>query len=170
MTAVTPDMLTNRASLDRRPEDRAVSPVIGVVLMVAITVILASVIGTFVLDMGRNAGETAPQASLSVSLDTAANNVTIEHGGGDTVDAAETRVIIEHVNGSSITFDSAPASSTLTVGGSVEASVDEGSMGAPWSGMSAATGGFGIESGQRLEVTIIDVRSQRQIFETTVTA
>jgi len=32
-------------------DDRAVSPVIGVILMVAITVILAAVIGTFVLGL-----------------------------------------------------------------------------------------------------------------------
>ncbi|WP_345775624.1 type IV pilin N-terminal domain-containing protein [Haloferax sp. Q22] len=33
-------------------DDTAVSPVIGVILMVAITVILAAVIGTFVLGLG----------------------------------------------------------------------------------------------------------------------
>ena len=33
-------------------DSRAVSPVIGVILMVAITVILAAVIGTFVLGLG----------------------------------------------------------------------------------------------------------------------
>ena len=33
-------------------EERAVSPVIGVILMVAITVILAAVIAAFVLDIG----------------------------------------------------------------------------------------------------------------------
>ncbi|TSD08581.1 type IV pilin, partial [Haloglomus irregulare] len=33
-------------------DDEAVSPVIGVILMVAITVILAAVIGTFVLGLG----------------------------------------------------------------------------------------------------------------------
>lgn len=32
-------------------KDRGVSPVVGVILMVAITVILAAVIGTFVLDL-----------------------------------------------------------------------------------------------------------------------
>ena len=35
-------------------DDDAVSPVIGVILMVAITVILAAVIGTFVLGLGDN--------------------------------------------------------------------------------------------------------------------
>jgi flagellin-like protein len=40
--------------------DRAVSPVIGVILMVAITVILAAVIGTFVLNLGDQVGQSAP--------------------------------------------------------------------------------------------------------------
>ncbi|WP_338071862.1 type IV pilin N-terminal domain-containing protein [Halorutilus salinus] len=41
-------------------DDSAVSPVIGVILMVAITVILAAVIGTFVLGLGeKRSGERA---------------------------------------------------------------------------------------------------------------
>lgn len=44
----------------------AVSPVIGVILMVAITVILAAVIGTFVLGLGENVGSTA-SAGVTVS-------------------------------------------------------------------------------------------------------
>ncbi|WP_246998707.1 type IV pilin [Halosolutus gelatinilyticus] len=35
-------------------EERAVSPVIGVILMVAITIILAAVIAAFVLDLGQS--------------------------------------------------------------------------------------------------------------------
>jgi len=44
-------------------DDRGVSPVIGVILMVAITVILAAVIGTFVLGLGDSL-QQAPQAQL----------------------------------------------------------------------------------------------------------
>ena len=46
-------------------DDDAVSPVIGVILMVAITVILAAVIGTFVLGLGDNVQET-PTAGVTV--------------------------------------------------------------------------------------------------------
>ena len=65
-------------------EDRAVSPVIGVILMVAITVILAAVIGTFVLGLGDQVSESAPQASFS--FDFTADNVTITHEGGESLD------------------------------------------------------------------------------------
>ena len=55
--------------------DDAVSPVIGVILMVAITVILAAVIGTFVLGLGDNVQET-PTAGVSVDEE-ANESVTI---------------------------------------------------------------------------------------------
>jgi flagellin-like protein len=49
-------------------DDRAVSPVIGVILMVAITVILAAVIGTFVLNLGGSVS-TNVQAGASVTAE-----------------------------------------------------------------------------------------------------
>jgi len=68
-------------------DDSAVSPVIGVILMVAITVILAAVIGTFVLNLGQGIGQSAPQASFNFDYNTD-YNVTITHETGDSVDAA----------------------------------------------------------------------------------
>jgi flagellin-like protein len=72
-------------------ENRAVSPVIGVILMVAITVILAAVIGAFVLEIGDQQ-ETAPNTSFDteqqdVFLDfqNGLNHTTVEYtlaGGG----------------------------------------------------------------------------------------
>ena len=46
-------------------DDDAVSPVIGVILMVAITVILAAVIGTFVLGLGDQVQNNPPSAQLT---------------------------------------------------------------------------------------------------------
>jgi flagellin-like protein len=50
-------------------DDDAVSPVIGVILMVAITVILAAVIATFVLGLGEQVSQTAPSTSFTFDLD-----------------------------------------------------------------------------------------------------
>ncbi|MUW14454.1 type IV pilin [Halorubrum sp. CBA1125] len=75
-------------------DDRAVSPVIGVILMVAITVILAAVIGTFVLGLGDSLGTSQPTAQLSVSLDETADTVTIEHRGGDSIESDSLRVVV----------------------------------------------------------------------------
>lgn len=69
-------------------EDDAVSPVIGVILMVAITVILAAVIGAFVLNIGGNQ-ETAPQNQFSFEYNSTGENVTVSHGGGGSLDASQ---------------------------------------------------------------------------------
>ena len=72
-------------------DDRAVSPVIGVILMVAITVILAAVIGAFVLGLGNQIQETSPNAQISISeINTTDNSVTFVHNGGDTFDDSNT--------------------------------------------------------------------------------
>ncbi|MFD1587195.1 type IV pilin [Halorientalis brevis] len=68
-------------------DDDAVSPVIGVILMVAITVILAAVIATFVLGLGEQVSSTAPQAS--VTFEYSNENLTATHDGGDTIKAEE---------------------------------------------------------------------------------
>ncbi|WP_226005472.1 type IV pilin [Natrinema salinisoli] len=51
-------MRSSRQSTEDQ-DDRAVSPVIGVILMVAITVILAAVIAAFVLDLGQSQSASA---------------------------------------------------------------------------------------------------------------
>ncbi len=73
-------------------DDRAVSPVIGVILMVAITVILAAVIGTFVLGLGDQLQATAPQASFGFDTSSDQTQVTITHESGDTIDAANVKI------------------------------------------------------------------------------
>ena len=65
-----------REKLVGSEEDRAVSPVIGVILMVAITVILAAVIAAFVLDLGP--GEPDPQAAISFENQTGEVEVEVQ--------------------------------------------------------------------------------------------
>ena len=77
-----------KPSTQSNADDRAVSPVIGVILMVAITVILAAVIGTFVLGLGDQLGDTAPQASFDI--DSADNStVTFTKTGGQSIEASD---------------------------------------------------------------------------------
>ncbi len=81
-------------------DDRAVSPVIGVILMVAITVILAAVIGTFVLGLGDQVQSTTPQASFGFSQTTEsfgsvqAEAITVTHQSGDTLDESNVDVTV----------------------------------------------------------------------------
>jgi flagellin-like protein len=87
--------------------DDAVSPVIGVILMVAITVILAAVIASFVLGLGGSQQQT-PQASFSWDYENAtgtevqAGVVTASHDGGDTIKHNE---LIFRGNGYTNPFD-----------------------------------------------------------------
>jgi flagellin-like protein len=88
-------------------DDDAVSPVIGVILMVAITVILAAVIGAFVLDIGGNQ-QQVPQASWDFDQSTheVADNdedvqssdqfeeIVISHKGGDSIDISNLDITV----------------------------------------------------------------------------
>ncbi len=75
-------------------DDRAVSPVIGVILMVAITVILAAVIGSFVLNIGGQQ-EAAPQAQLTLEENiTEIEQFDLRHSGGDRIQYEDINVVI----------------------------------------------------------------------------
>jgi len=66
-------------------DDDAVSPVIGVILMVAITVILAAVIGTFVLGLGENVQQNSPNAQFNFDYNGTNNSMDITHTSGEEV-------------------------------------------------------------------------------------
>ncbi|SFG44912.1 flagellin N-terminal-like domain-containing protein [Halopelagius inordinatus] len=88
-------------------DDSAVSPVIGVILMVAITVILAAVIGTFVLNLGGNLSDTSPQASFGFEFDST-NGTTITHETGDSIPG-------DQLNTTGVTWDGSGGNWTGTV-------------------------------------------------------
>ena len=58
-------------------DDSAVSPVIGVILMVAITVILAAVIASFVLGLGDQADDVSPNIMFDSDFDNSSGNATL---------------------------------------------------------------------------------------------
>ena len=70
-----------------RSNSRGVSPVIGVVLMIAVVVILAAVVGAFATGV-FGGQQSAPQASFSYDAD--AGEVVMD--GGDTLDAGNLEV------------------------------------------------------------------------------
>ena len=99
-------------------DDDAVSPVIGVILMVAITVILAAVIATFVLGLGEQVSSTAPTASFTFEYSEGNSDegpLTVTHDGGDAV--KKTELYVRGNNGVSVNTawaDLDDASSDLT--------------------------------------------------------
>jgi len=69
-------------------DDDAVSPVIGVILMVAITVILAAVIASFVLGLGQSTGNSAPSVTFDEDYDSGTLTFTVTNAG-DAVEAKD---------------------------------------------------------------------------------
>jgi flagellin-like protein len=111
-------------------DDDAVSPVIGVILMVAITVILAAVIASFVLGLGDQAQQTTPQASFGFDYNTTDDgNVTITHESGDSIEAD--RLTTTGMNNASVPWTNTSLSEGDTVSAGTSATFDNG---ADWNG------------------------------------
>jgi len=75
------------------PNEDAVSPVIGVMLMLVVTIVIAAVVSGFA---GGLAGETgkAPQASIECTADLVRHQLTFEHKGGDAFTLRDVKVIL----------------------------------------------------------------------------
>jgi archaeal type IV pilus assembly protein PilA len=93
----------------------AVSPVIGVILMVAITVILAAVIAAFVFGMAGNVSKTR---SVAVTAQKQGQNVVVTNNGGpDIQDLSAFNVTVAYNNGSTATN---PQTLSTAVGSSIK--------------------------------------------------
>ena len=88
-------------------DEKGVSPVIGVVLMVALTVIMAAVVASFTAGVGKIT-RSAPTANLAVADDpyvdineVTDNNyytlVKVSHKGGDILKVSELDVVVTNV-------------------------------------------------------------------------
>ena len=156
-------------------DDRAVSPVIGVILMVAITVILAAVIGTFVLGLGDSLGDSAPQASYTIDDVDATNNGTIEvtKTGGQDIAFSDLRVVVDD-GGNTSEIDLA----TLTTpNGENWRTADTAAITDPDTvtvnirgGSATGTGYLDIYAGNEVTVTIVHKQSGGTISERTAVA
>lgn len=79
-----------------RSNERGVSPVVAVALLIGITVLLAVTIGMALFN--GSLGETeAPEVTLSFEVDED-DKIHLKHEGGDTLAAGEVVVLDEHGN------------------------------------------------------------------------
>jgi len=121
-------------------DDRAVSPVIGVILMVAITVILAAVIGTFVLGLGDQIQSTTPQASFGFETSDGQSNVTVTHESGDSIAQSDLRISSQSTTwGTGVTANKSETSWTWDEASDASGDVSAGSTVT----MDSAGGDFG---------------------------
>lgn len=99
---------------DNKSSDRGVSPIIGVILLVAITVLLGGAFGTFVLDYGESLDDDDPLVMLALSVDYAANEITVEHTDGAALNSSDIRIIVSNGTTSEV-FEPTDTPSTLSV-------------------------------------------------------
>jgi len=113
-----------------RKNDEAVSPVIGVILMVAITVILAAVIAAFVFGMSGNINKTKVVAATVQRPSAEIITVTFQ-GGQDAGTFTGANVTVTPGTGSSGTLDYDPEEDSIgwlpeEVGSSMTATMGTG--------------------------------------------
>ncbi|MFB6132736.1 MAG: type IV pilin [Halanaeroarchaeum sp.] len=151
-------------------DSRAVSPVIGVILMVAITVILAAVIGTFVLGLGQQVSSTAPQATLSMTPDAPTDNITVSHNGGSAIAANSITIQVRNeTSGNVLKFNpDANSANELTVGDTliINTSVDTKVVwpdGSTLDAVNSYNNSIDLQSGHVYTVQIIHEPSQQMI-------
>jgi flagellin-like protein len=95
-------------------EQKGVSPVVGTILLIAITVALAAVVATLVSGLGGRG--TPPSAMLTVVAENDGENlnITISHEGGDDLATQDLEIKVDDETKSFPTVDP-----TLTVGESI---------------------------------------------------
>ena len=136
-----------------KDDESGVSPVIGVILMVAITVILAAVIATFVLGLGDQISDTSPSATISVEWDgqtTPSDDIvlTLTHEGGQEINPDTVEFSGDMTNIGTSTWSASDwasgggisAGDTMTIGFANSLDVD-------------ISGGSGVSEGDKLTVT-----------------
>lgn len=83
----------------------AVSPVVGVMLMLVVTIIIAAVVSGFAGGLAQNT-KAAPQASIAVTIDTAVDDtmggfdtkMMFKHLSGDPLDTKDLKILTYYTN------------------------------------------------------------------------
>lgn len=137
--------------------ERGVSPVIGVILMVAITVILAAVIASFVLGLGDQTNETAPNVNFNGEFnDSTTGNFTLSV---DTTDgSADAGDFVLAADGDDFSLDNDSAFGEGTIGAGD--STDELNL----TNDTVIPGEFGLSPGD--EFDIVFRGDNEQVYET----
>ena len=138
-------------------DDGAVSPVVGVALLLAITVVLAATTAAFAFEFGDRADNRPPQTDFTYEYSQAGNGeLVITHEAGDTLDPSTIRV--QTSNGQ---FHPAPGNTSSLSGTAVsELGLDSQADGTAWVGSDVEAGAeFGIvgESTNSLETATVRI-------------
>lgn len=91
---------TSMNSMNKK--EHAVSPVIGVMLMIVVTIIIAAIVSAFAGDLsGGNDKHTAPMASIQCQIqkiDASDAVLTMKHLSGDSINTQYVRIIVSYTD------------------------------------------------------------------------
>ncbi len=144
--------------------EEAVSPVIGVILMVVITVIIAAILAVFAFGIGGP--QKSPQVNLKYEakyIDTGNQTLTIFHEGGDALILKDEKMAVTKASDGSTVLSGLPADPTpLDIAGGWNTGQDTLAAGQSISGPIAAA------VGDILIVQIVDTPTGQMISKTRV--
>jgi len=87
-----------KADVILKKKEDAVSPVIGVMLMLVVTIVIAAVVAAFAGGLGSDV-EMAPTAALDIDVTADGNKVKIEHLSGESLIQNEITVKVADASG-----------------------------------------------------------------------
>lgn len=150
---------------------RALSPVLGVVLLVGITVAVAATVGAVAT---VDPGGTVPAAHLTLSVDAESGRVALTHEGGETLDVSALSVTVA-VDGEAldhqppVPFFAAAGFESGPTGPFNVASGDDWSAGETAGFRLASTNDPQLPEGAHVEVTVATERGTVAELEATAT-
>jgi flagellin-like protein len=155
------------------PDSKAVSPVIGVMLMIVVTVILAAVVSSYTGSIKSQ--DMAPQATFVADASAGRLSINLQHLGGDTIDKRAIQIVIEsgyppqtgYVDIDKVSFNSNPY--FLNPGDEMEirfedTNINDGKVEFEGDEISQTVG-----IGEPFRITIIDTDSGQTIYSTKIT-
>lgn len=144
------------------------TPALGVILMLAITLLFVAMLGAFSFGITFES-LTTPQASMSTELDVPNNQITISHIGGDSLPSERTGVvIINESDGRILEFRSAQVGDSFEVGQTIVIDTATGSLDG-WS-LDDGARPFDLRRGVTYTIKVVDSNSENTIYRTSLTA
>ncbi len=158
----------------KKNDNSAVSPVVGVMLMLVVTIIIAAVVSGFAGGLGGGTGK-APQASVDCTVDLDSHQFIFEHKGGDAFALKDVKVIlatedtkttltIADIGGNVVAFEEVGASDNMIAAG--DKFILEGTDPGWTEGIDY--GSFGLVKNTRIKWTIIDKATDKAIAAGTI--
>ncbi|MGA9085380.1 MAG: type IV pilin N-terminal domain-containing protein [Methanoregula sp.] len=81
----------------KRENDRAVSPVVGVMLMLVVVIIIAAIVSGFAGGL-INSNSKAPQATIQATYSVGAGTLTMYHAGGDELQLQNIYLVVRGID------------------------------------------------------------------------